>query len=110
MECGAFHEFHAICRNCFSRVHEESKKIMESVRNIWDREIIDKEVRIAYKGEMVDTSSGKRIVELDRSRPLWFAPNLSQKSANLSSGQSTQSVKDFEERIVKTVNHNKDSS
>lgn len=109
MECGAFHEFHAICRNCFKKVDEESKKIIESIRNTWGRQVIDKEVQIAYNGETMETANGKRIVELERPRPLWFAPNLSQKSANLTSGQSTGPVKEFEERVVKTKTDDKSS-
>lgn len=82
---------------------------MESIKNTWGREIIDKEVQIAYEGETVNNSNGKQIVELDRSRPLWFAPNLSQKSANITSKQSTIAAKEFEERVIRTVNDGKSS-
>lgn len=82
---------------------------MEGIRNTWGREIIDKEVQIAYQGETVDKTSGKQIVELDRSRPLWFAPNLSQKSANLTSKPSTIAAREFEERVIRTVDDKKDS-
>lgn len=63
MECGSFHEFHTICKNCFKKVHEASKKIMHEIE--------------------------------ERERPLWFAPNLTQVTANPAkeiSGPSVEST------------------
>lgn len=83
MECGSFHEFHAICRNCFTKVQEESEKIIRDLRATWAGKAIDKEVQVLYEGEKVESAvANKRIVELERPRPLWFAPNLSQITAN----------------------------
>lgn len=80
-DCGSFHEFHTICRTCFNRVQEESKEIIESIRKAWGRGVIDKEVQVVYEGETA-TDTTKRIVEIERPRPMWFAPNLSQLTAN----------------------------
>lgn len=82
LECGSFHEFHTICRNCFNKVSDESKKIIAELRRAWDGKAIDKEVHVLYQGEDAKNVEHKRIVEIDRPRPLWFTPNLSQASAN----------------------------
>lgn len=52
-ECGAFREFHAICRACFEKVQEKTKEVLD-----------------------------KRIAEIDKEQPLWFAKNLRQRAAN----------------------------
>lgn len=83
MECGSFHEFHTICKNCFKKVQDESKKIIEDIRAAWTGQAIDKEVQVLYEGETAGSAvANKRIVEMERPRPLWFAPNLSQITAN----------------------------
>lgn len=82
IECGNFHEAHAICKHCYSKIEEESKSIIESINKAWSYNVIDKEVQVLYQGEDVNNlTNQKRIVEQDRSRPMWFSPNLSQKSA-----------------------------
>lgn len=81
-ECGAFHEVHTICRSCYKKVEEESKAIIEGIRSAWKGEAIDKEVQVLYQGETAQVSGQKRIVELERPRPLWFETNLSQRSTN----------------------------
>lgn len=80
-DCGSFHQFHTICRTCFERVQKESEEIIKTIRKAWGRGVIDKEVQVVYKGETAPDTN-KRIVELERPRPLWFAPNLSQLTAN----------------------------
>lgn len=80
-DCGSFHQYHTICRTCFKKVQEESKQIIASIRKAWGRDVIDKEVQVVYEGESKPTTP-KRIVELERPRPLWFEPNLSQLTAN----------------------------
>lgn len=81
-ECGSFHEYHTICRTCFKKVQQESKEIIEKIRSAWGKGVIDREVQVLYQGETLPDPS-KRIVEIDRPRPLWFAPNLSQKTARV---------------------------
>jgi len=49
---------------------------------MWGRSAVDKEVQVIYKGETASPTEQKRVVELERHRPLWFVPNLSQLSAN----------------------------
>lgn len=102
-ECGHFYEFHAICRNCFSKVEEESKKIIESIRKTWGIGIIDKEVQVLYQGENAaeTVTESKRVVELDRPRPLWFAPNLSQKAAQPSRTIGGGSAKELNDQTVR---------
>lgn len=81
-ECGNFHEIHTICRNCYQKIADESKGLIDSIRKTWGLGVIDKEVKIIYQGEQSSISEQKRIVEQDRPRPLWFVPNISQKTAN----------------------------
>lgn len=81
-DCGSFHEYHTICRNCFKKIHEESKKIIASIRSAWGSNAVDKEVKVLYKDEQSPPTEHLRIVELERPRPLWFTPNLSQKTAS----------------------------
>lgn len=98
-ECGTFHEYHTICRTCFKRVQEESKEIIEKIRAAWGRGVIDKEVQVLYKGETT-TTPAKRIVEIEKPRPFWFASNLSQKTARTTTdirGPATES----EDRTIK---------
>lgn len=98
-ECGTFHEFHTICRTCFKKVQDESNEIIEKIRATWSRGVIDKEVQILYKGESAP-GPNKRIVEMDKPRPLWFASNLSQKTAR-PIGEIAAPPVDFEDRTIK---------
>lgn len=82
LECGDFHEIHAICRSCYKKVEEESKKILEKIRAAVGQGVIDTEVQVLYEGETSPEPNQKRIVELDRPRPMWFVSNLSQRAAN----------------------------
>lgn len=107
-DCGSFHQFHTICRKCFQRVQDESKEVIASIRKAWGRGIIDKEVQVIYEGE-VASETPKRIVELERPRPLWFESNLSQLTANpkkVIAGAASESV----DRVVKIKDNKQDTS
>lgn len=109
LECGDFHEVHAICRSCFAKVQKESEKILENIRSIWQKnQPVDKDIQVVYQGETANTSIDKRIVEVDRPRPLWFAPNLSQKSANIGRQISGPVKEHFDDR-VKLIKSSDDS-
>lgn len=99
LECGSFHEFHTICRSCFDKVSAESQKIIEELRKAWDMQPIDKEVEILYQGEKPGSVESKRIVEMDRPRPLWFSPNLAQRTANLSRKINAPPMTTFDRNI-----------
>lgn len=59
---------------------------------------IEKEVVVLYEGEKSDQTTdelkGKRIVEMQKPRPMWFTKNLLQKSTQQSS--DTKEVKPSE--------------
>lgn len=59
---------------------------------------IEKEVVVLYEGEKSDQTAdelkGKRIVEMQKPRPMWFTKNLLQKSTQQSS--DTKEVKPSE--------------
>lgn len=106
-DCGSFHQFHTICRKCFQRVQEESKEVIASIRKAWGHGIIDKEVQVIYEGE-VAPKTPKRIVELERPRPLWFESNLSQLAAHPKTeiaGTATESV----DRVVRVKENKQDT-
>lgn len=106
--CGSFHELHTICRHCFKKVEEESKYIMEKIRAAWRSDIIDKDVQVVYQGEAA-TSTTKRIVELEKPRPIWFAPNLSQKTAQ-PAAQITGPPIESENRTIKLKDTNTETA
>lgn len=101
LECGHLHLFHTVCRNCFEKVNEESKHIIQEVRKAWKGQAVDKDTQILYKGESApDEVEQKRIVELERVRPMWFAPNLSQRAADPSIDKTGDRTKESNQRIV----------
>jgi len=101
--CGDYHEIHTLCGNCYEKVKEETKLILEEIRKQFKSfEPIEQEVALFYKNEPKDDNlEGKRIVEMDRERPEWFAKNLLSKTMK-SSNKWTETnviVKEEEPKI-----------
>ncbi|XP_054162543.1 39S ribosomal protein L32, mitochondrial-like [Oppia nitens] len=81
--CGHYHELHTICGNCYKRVKDETKVLLEKMKErINYFEPIDKEMEFRYENDKTNdkTTDNKRIVEVDRQRPDWFSQNLMTKS------------------------------
>lgn len=82
--CGHHHEPHVLCACCYARVREETTAMQEEIQKQLGLSPVEEEVIVLYKGEKEEKPQefwkGKRIVELERERPLWFSKNLLQQS------------------------------
>lgn len=58
--------------------------MQDAIQDKLGLEPVEKEVVVLYEGEKIDESSeffqSKRIVEVKKSRPVWFSKNLLQES------------------------------
>jgi len=79
LDCGAFHEVHSICGQCYQKVRDET----EAMRARMDPDLRlysapSTEVVYVYAGEedQREKYKGKYIVEMDKPRPEWFPKNL----------------------------------
>ncbi|GAB6032374.1 hypothetical protein CHUAL_011016 [Chamberlinius hualienensis] len=80
--CGHYHVAHTFCGNCYSKVREETQAIQKSMVDTWQFDPVDKDVVVLYANDDKNPKEfwkGKRIVEVDRERPLWFHKNLQTK-------------------------------
>ncbi|KAG4078344.1 hypothetical protein HA402_013054 [Bradysia odoriphaga] len=82
--CGHDYEVGLLCPHCYAKVRQETELMQEKIQQQLGLDPVDKEVVVLYDGEKVDQSAefwkGKRIVEMERPRPVWFSKNLLQKS------------------------------
>jgi large subunit ribosomal protein L32 len=101
--CGHYHEIHTLCGNCYEKVKQETKLILEDIRKQFKSfEPIEQEVAIFYKNEPKDDNlEGKRIVEMDRQRPEWFAKNLLSKAIKSKKWTETNVIVKEEEPKIK---------
>lgn len=63
---------------------DETKAMQEKIEETLGLEAVEQEVVVVYEGEKNEKPSefwnGKRIVEMQKSRPNWFSKNLLQQS------------------------------
>ncbi|XP_058834867.1 large ribosomal subunit protein bL32m [Topomyia yanbarensis] len=82
--CGGDHEVGVLCPTCYKKIRQETELIQEKIQTQLGLDPVDKEVVVLYDRERDDQSEeywmGKRIVEMEKSRPVWFGKNLLQRS------------------------------
>jgi large subunit ribosomal protein L32 len=82
--CGNHKEVGIICVHCYDKVRIETESIKDKIMKKLHLKPDDKEVVVLYDGEKVEQGeelwNGKRIVEMEKPRPMWFSKNLMQKS------------------------------
>lgn len=78
-----------IAAHCYDKVRQETKQMQDKIQQQLGLNPIEQEVVVLYEGEKneqtVDSLSGKRIVEMDKPRPMWFTKNLLQKTTQQTS-------------------------
>lgn len=68
---------------CYKKVKAETEAMQEAIQKELQLDPVDKEVVVLYDGERdrpSETWNGKRIVEMQKPRPMWFSKNLTEKS------------------------------
>lgn len=82
--CGHHHEPGRLCPQCYKKIREETKEIWKKFLNESKLDPVDKDVVVLYEGEKdkepVEFWNGRRIVEMEKPRPMWFSKNLLQKT------------------------------
>lgn len=82
--CGHFHEPRVLCAHCYAKVRKETELIKDKILNKLELSPVESEVVVLYDGEKDEKSEelwkGKRIVEMEKTRPPWFSKNLLQKT------------------------------
>ncbi|KAJ6635991.1 39S ribosomal protein L32, mitochondrial [Pseudolycoriella hygida] len=83
-QCGHDYEVGLLCPHCYDKVRKETELIQEKIQKELGLDPVDKEVIVLYDGEKGEKPNeqwnGKRIVEMQRPRPMWFSKNLMQKT------------------------------
>lgn len=83
---------------CYDKVRQETKLMQDKIQAQLGLDPVDKEIVVLYEGEKTEQTAseleGKRIVEMQKPRPMWFTKNLLQKSTQQSS--ETKEVKPSE--------------
>uniref|UniRef100_A0A0K8TSF4 Large ribosomal subunit protein bL32m n=1 Tax=Tabanus bromius TaxID=304241 RepID=A0A0K8TSF4_TABBR len=82
-QCGKDHEVGVLCPHCYEEVRKETELMQEKIQEELGLNPVDKEVIVLYDGEKdqpPEFYEGKRIVEMKKSRPMWFSKNLMQKT------------------------------
>lgn len=82
--CGNHYEVGTLCAGCYKKVKEETELIQEKIQKELKLDPVENEVVILYDGEKNEQPAefwkGKRVVEMEKTRPNWFGKNLLQKS------------------------------
>ncbi|KXJ82529.1 large ribosomal subunit protein bL32m [Aedes albopictus] len=82
--CGSDHEVGVLCPTCYKKVREETEHIQTKIQAKLGLEPVDKEVVVLYDRERDEQPEefwqGKRIVEMEKTRPVWFSKNLLQRT------------------------------
>lgn len=82
--CGNYYEAGIICAHCYDKVRKETESIKEKIMKKLHLKPVDSEVIVLYEGEKGEQADefwkGKRIVEMEKPRPMWFGKNLLQRS------------------------------
>lgn len=83
-DCGNHHEVGILCAHCYDKVRKETEAIKDKIMKKLHLTPVESEVVVLYEGERVDPQAefwkGKRIVEMEKPRPMWFSKNLLQKT------------------------------
>ncbi|XKL59205.1 hypothetical protein PGB90_000221 [Kerria lacca] len=88
IHCGCDYKRGYLCKNCYTKVMDETKRMQDRISEELKLDPIDKEVVVLYKGEKDESQEfwkDKRIVEMPVERPVWFSKNLLQKSTTTTS-------------------------
>ncbi|XP_058445407.1 large ribosomal subunit protein bL32m [Malaya genurostris] len=97
--CGGDQEVGVLCPNCYKKVRQETELIQEKIQAQLGLDPVDKEVVVLYDRERDDQPEefwmGKRIVEMEKTRPTWFGKNLLQRSTE----QQTEEIKPDVEKL-----------
>lgn len=82
--CGHHHEVGILCAHCYDKVRKETALIKEKIEAELKLDIVESEVVVLYDGEKGEHGDeywkGKRIIEMEKPRPMWFSKNLLQKT------------------------------
>ncbi|ETN68081.1 39S ribosomal protein L32, mitochondrial [Anopheles darlingi] len=82
--CGSDHEVGVLCPTCYRQVRTETEQMQEKIQQELKLDPVDREVVILYANEKEEQPAefwqDKRIVEMEKPRPLWFSKNLLQKA------------------------------
>lgn len=69
---------------CYDKVRKETELIQEKIIKELGLNPIEQDVVVLYEGEKNEQPAeywqGKRIVEMEKPRPMWFSKNLTQKT------------------------------
>ncbi|XP_030376133.1 39S ribosomal protein L32, mitochondrial [Scaptodrosophila lebanonensis] len=94
-QCGHDYEVGVLCPHCYDKVRQETQLMQDKIQEHLGLEPVEQEVIVLYDGEKTaeasDALKGKRIVEMQKQRPMWFTKNLLQKSTQQQS--ETKEVK-----------------
>lgn len=74
--CGNFYEPQYLCETCYQKNKSETQLIKDAMAKSYGFDVIDREVRVSYKGEPKEVGSDALLVEIDKQRPSWFSSNL----------------------------------
>ncbi|XP_050087235.1 39S ribosomal protein L32, mitochondrial-like [Anopheles aquasalis] len=82
--CGSDHEVGVLCPTCYRQVRTETEQMQEKIQQELQLDPVDREVVVLYASEKDEQPGefwqGKRIVEMEKPRPLWFSRNMLQKA------------------------------
>lgn len=82
--CGNHYEVGVLCPTCYEQIRKETELMQEKIKEELKLSPVENEVVVLYDGEKGEKPDefwkGKRVVEMDKSRPKWFSKNLMQKS------------------------------
>jgi large subunit ribosomal protein L32 len=91
--CGHDYEVGILCPHCYEKTRLETEKIKEKIQQELKLDPVDKEVVVLYDGEKSEQPAefwqGKRIVEMEQQRPMWFTKNLLQKTTKQPDTETT---------------------
>ena len=92
MTCGHFHEPGALCPHCYHKVIKETREISDKIQETLKLEPVEKDVIVLYENDQPSPEffEGKRIVEMQKPRPAWFASNLMQSSTQQPDEEATE--------------------
>jgi large subunit ribosomal protein L32 len=83
-ECGHHHERNVLCPHCYAKIKAETELIQDKIQKELGLNPVDSDVVVLYDGEKlqkpVEFWNGKRIIEMEKPRPMWFSKNLLQKT------------------------------
>ncbi|XP_037945678.1 39S ribosomal protein L32, mitochondrial [Teleopsis dalmanni] len=83
-ECGHDYEAGVLCPHCYDKVRKETQLMQDKIQEQLGLSPVEQEVVVLYDGEKREQSTeylnGKRIVEMEKPRPMWFSKNLIQKT------------------------------